>query len=194
VMPFHTLSFCFRIEMMKSAFVTREDVVKKVVAFDSMLFHQLWGDIYSAEVCAALSAYEKPRGHKLSGIPKFSPSPGPQCALFKFPLLFLWHMSILSMSSTIFLLFLRVKAVRRLALRGWLAMSRFSSFKCFAHRLTKMAPVQSFPYAYRSRTRVSDAVFRYEQETLSLQVSEKTSSAATFFRRNTTTWQGQATW
>jgi hypothetical protein len=40
-MPFHVLSFYFRIEMMKPAFVTREDVVKKVIALDSMPFHQL---------------------------------------------------------------------------------------------------------------------------------------------------------
>lgn len=46
VMPFHAVSFCFWIKLMKPLFTTLYDSVKKVIAFNSIPFQQLWGNIF----------------------------------------------------------------------------------------------------------------------------------------------------
>jgi hypothetical protein len=74
VMPFHALSFSFQLKV---------DAANKVVAFDSILFHQPRGNIFFTEVCAPPSGSEKCSRHNLSSIPNFVPFPGPHGMLFK---------------------------------------------------------------------------------------------------------------
>lgn len=62
MMPFHALSLCFRMKMIKPAIVTRKEAVKKVVIFDSTPFQQLWGNIFSLK-----SALLRQRARNLHG-------------------------------------------------------------------------------------------------------------------------------
>jgi hypothetical protein len=39
--PFHALTFCFRIKLMKPTFVAFQDSVKKFVTFDGITFQQM---------------------------------------------------------------------------------------------------------------------------------------------------------
>ena len=75
VMPFHALLFCFCIKVMRPAFVTCYNAVKKVVTFDSILLQQLRWNVFP-EVCVPLLAGEEPIRQKLSSIPNFLPSHG----------------------------------------------------------------------------------------------------------------------
>lgn len=45
-MPFQTLLFCFWIKVMKLVFITHHNAAKKVTTFNSILFQQMWGNIF----------------------------------------------------------------------------------------------------------------------------------------------------
>ena len=113
-MSFHALS-CFRSKTMKPPCVTGEDVTNKVVTVDSTSFHQLWGNVYFAEFVAAASEKKK-SSHSLRDN---SGSYSSLCCRFSD----MCRFSL--MSSTVVVLFLCIRAVRGLTLRGWLEKSLF---------------------------------------------------------------------
>jgi hypothetical protein len=175
-MSFHALS-CFPVNTMKPACLTGEDVVNKVVAFDSVSFLQLWGNFYFAELFAAPSAKKKKKeSHRLRD------HSVPYCSLrCRFSDLCRWSL----MSSTVVVLLLCVGAVRGLTLRGWLAK--------FLFHLKALRPTSDND---RVRSIVSIFTQKYccggsalTRNSITASFRKDMSSAASCSRRSTTTWE-----
>lgn len=138
-MSFHALSW-FRIKMMKPACVTGEEVVNKVVAFDSMSFHQVRGNVYFAEFFAAPSARKKnPHRLREHSVP-YSSLCCRNSDMCRFSL----------MSSTVVDFFSLGKGSSLADSMGLTGEAFIPSLKYFAQLLTMTESAYSYPYSHRN--------------------------------------------
>jgi hypothetical protein len=133
------------IKVMKPAFVTYHDAVKKLSASSSILFPATARKLF-ADVCAPTENDEL-SGHKLSNIPNLPPPPGPHGALRQSLLPFPCYMAFLSDKLTYFSFISLGRGSTRTTTTGYLAMSVFLSFKGFTNPKSLLVHMQASPYA-----------------------------------------------
>lgn len=140
VMPFHTLSFCFQIIVIKPAFITCYSAVKKVITFNSIPFHSckvtffiLWN------LCFSLSKQGTQRAQTFwySKLCTFCWSAFQ--SLLPFPWLWFCLMSPIDLS---------LVSVQTVCMYKHGADQQYlcQSLKCFTRHLTLVAPMQAFLY------------------------------------------------
>ena len=135
--------------MMKPAFVSYHDAVKKVVALDSIPFKQLWWNflLKFVHLCLQQVTHQAQTLHLFPDctVPYFNP----RCHFPDLHIIFFWW------TPRLYPLFFLVEAVHGEPLWG-LSLMSVPVFKVVYHCLTLLVPMQASPYAHWSCVWMSD--------------------------------------